>query len=534
MDETAEYEEVQNKLNSLISGRQRPTKGVWEWEHPMEAFQIYLQKLGLDQRLMDYNVVHVAGTKGKGSTCAMVERILRESGYKTGLFTSPHLIDLRERFRINGEPVDIPIFLRQFWWVYNGLEGTKTDDLRHPPYFRFLTLVGLKIFLEAAVDVTILEVGIGGVVDATNCFPMPHVCGITSLGFDHMELLGNTLPEIAWHKAGILKPQVPGFTVPQRVDAMFTLTLAATDVGAPLNLAPALDFYSNGKEAREKLGLSGEHQVVNASLAVSLAGAFEAEQLRRGNRVSEGAEQRVAQLAQGTVPDTYLRGLNLCQWPGRGQVVRDEEADSTTDIGHCKESKLEQSEQRDEGAKPGLLFFLDGAHTPESMVNCAMWFADVAEQESSPVAQSGHESVQNVLLFNCMEEREGARLLRPLTLTLRDRGIRIHHAIFTPPDSTYMSLTKGGAPDTRWQNILRQIWQKECAAGSLGQAGEDASQATASMGTDAMTAGQDSRKGMVMSSLQASLEWLRSCRRATPNTRIQVAFWCFCRVPQFP
>ena len=183
------------------------------------------QRLNLQDALARLHVVHVTGTKGKGSTCAFVEAVLRASGYTTGMFTSPHLWDVRERIRLNGRPVDRATFVAAFDEVFSALRAAGDARVGVPAYFKFLTLLGLKIFLDAGVDAVVLEVGIGGRLDATNCVPPPVAAGVTALGFDHMDLLGHTLPAIAGEKAGIFKPGARAFTVPQRADAMQALVV---------------------------------------------------------------------------------------------------------------------------------------------------------------------------------------------------------------------------------------------------------------------------------------------------------------------
>lgn len=177
--------------------------------------------------LDNLGVIHVAGTKGKGSTCAMSESILRQRGLKTGLFTSPHMVSFRERIRINGDPIDKNKFAHYFWNVYHQIV-TSNAFYDRPMYFQFLTVLAYKIFLHENVDVAIIEgnvkvdvsfpfysclemtfpkiVGVGGRYDATNVVRNPIVCGVTTLDIDHTNSLGNTIEEIAWQKAGIMKP----------------------------------------------------------------------------------------------------------------------------------------------------------------------------------------------------------------------------------------------------------------------------------------------------------------------------------------
>ena len=165
----------------------------------------FLYQSGMTLHDLDnMGVIHVAGTKGKGSTCALTESILRQRGLKTGLFTSPHMVSFRERIRINGEPLSKEKFAKHFWKVYDRIVAPN-DPYDRPSYFQLLTILALNIFWDEGVDVAVMEVGVGGRFDATNIIRSPIVCGITTLDIDHTGSLGNTIEEIALHKAGIMK-----------------------------------------------------------------------------------------------------------------------------------------------------------------------------------------------------------------------------------------------------------------------------------------------------------------------------------------
>lgn len=144
-------------------------------------------------------MIHVAGTKGKGSTCAFVESILQAHGYRTGFFSSPHLISVRERFKINGQPIGESQFSNYFWKVYNTLESQKENTDDRPKYFQMLTLIMFDLFLEANLDVAIIEVGVGGEFDCTNAVQDPVCTGITSLALDHVSVLGICLNQNNMH-----------------------------------------------------------------------------------------------------------------------------------------------------------------------------------------------------------------------------------------------------------------------------------------------------------------------------------------------
>lgn len=193
------------------------------------------------------------------------------------------------RFAAGSEPLSEALFASHVWWCFDQLRAQSTPDLGLPPYFYFLTLVALRAFHAAAVDAVVLEVGLGGRWDATNVVPASSVaaCGVAALGYDHMELLGHNLGAIAAEKAGIFKPGVPAFSVPQPAEAAAVVAAAAASVGAPLTLVAPL-------HAAVRLGLAGHHQRGNAALAVALAGAWER---RHGG---PGAAARVAVRASRT------------------------------------------------------------------------------------------------------------------------------------------------------------------------------------------------------------------------------------------
>lgn len=168
----------------------------------------------------------------QGSVCSFVESILREHGLRTGFFSSPHLVSVTERIRLNGVPISEESFAGHFWKLFNRLNASKesTDDL--PPYFKFLTLMAFHAFLAERVDVAIVEVGIGGKFDCTNIVRGTRTVGITSLGLDHVQVLGDTIEKIACQKAGIIKRQSHVFTVgqPGRANAVIEEVARANEV----------------------------------------------------------------------------------------------------------------------------------------------------------------------------------------------------------------------------------------------------------------------------------------------------------------
>ena len=167
----------------------------------------FLGLLGEPNR--EFQVIHVAGTNGKGSVCAFLTSMIREAKIPCGTFVSPHLVDIRERFLINGEIVPEPEFIRAFLEVQHACEIWERRGEPHPTYFEFLFYMGLCIFRNAGVRVLVLETGMGGTYDVTNVVENPLVSVITSISIDHTAFLGSTIPEIAAHKAGIIKSRRP-------------------------------------------------------------------------------------------------------------------------------------------------------------------------------------------------------------------------------------------------------------------------------------------------------------------------------------
>ncbi|KAG9222574.1 hypothetical protein CCMSSC00406_0002909 [Pleurotus cornucopiae] len=315
------------------------------------------------------NVIHITGTKGKGSTSAFCDSLLHQSmpRWSIGLFTSPHLVAVRERIRINGQPISEEAFAKYFFDVWDKLEANDAranpDTPPKPMYFRFLTLVAFHAFIDLKVDATVLEVGVGGKYDCTNLVPKPVVAGVTSLGIDHIFVLGKTLSEIAWQKGGIFKEGAPAFTVNQPEEGLTMLRQRAEELKASkfVVVPPAPEV------ADIKLGLAGVHQIQNANLAVHI--------------VREFLESRGVPLPNdGSLSPAFIEGLEKARWPGRCQTVQDPKYETTT-------------------------WFIDGAHTTESLDCCIQWFV-------SPGVGIGFSSPPTrILVFNCTSGRSGDAFL---------------------------------------------------------------------------------------------------------------------------
>jgi dihydrofolate synthase / folylpolyglutamate synthase len=235
----------------------------------LERIRAVLEALGNPERA--YRVVHVAGTNGKGSTCAMIEAGLRAAGVRTGLFTSPHLIEPTERIQIDGIPVSTADFERAFNIVHETAEKLDLDC--HPTYFETVTAMAFWLFREKKIETAVIEVGLGGRLDSTNVV-RPILTVITPIDFDHEAYLGHTIEAIASEKAGILKPGIPAVFAPQRPEAAKVLDARAAELHVPVTRAEDFEIRDLHIDARGSrfsgivCPLGGEHQVENAIAAV--------------------------------------------------------------------------------------------------------------------------------------------------------------------------------------------------------------------------------------------------------------------------
>ncbi len=256
----------------------------------------------LDHPERTWRSVHIAGTNGKGSVVAMVERGLRAAGLKTGRYTSPHLDVIEERIAINGEAVDRPTFEAATQVVFTAVdEATRTGTLTVvPTFFEVSTAVAFEIFRQARVEVAVVEVGLGGRFDATNVLT-PDLTAITSIAFDHQRHLGTTLSQIAFEKAGIAKPDTPLVIGRLPGEAARRIATVAAVVGAPL-----IDAHGTTTDRVYPpltLALPGRHQLENAAVAVAILEAWSA-------RIS-------------FVPTSAIvTGLTDCRWPARLEWLR--------------------------------------------------------------------------------------------------------------------------------------------------------------------------------------------------------------------
>lgn len=508
------YDEAMDALSSLISQKSRadPSNSGLKFELLFD----YVKILDLEESISRMKIIHVAGTKGKGSTCTFTEAILRNCGFRTGLFTSPHLIDVRERFRLDGVDISEEKFLAYFWWCWDRLKEKCSDDIPMPNLFRFLALLAFKIFAAEQVDVAIMEVGLGGRFDATNVVQTPIVCGIASLGYDHMEILGNTLGAIAGEKAGIFKKGVPAFTVPQPEEAMQVLKEKASQLDVPLQVANPLDSkLLNGLH----LGLVGDHQYLNAGLAIKLCSTW---LQRTGHLEADSMDQT------SSLPRQFINGLTTATLQGRAQIIPDLSFDIES---------------------PGdLVFYLDGAHSPESMEVCGKWFClaikeDARQQSCSsnqehdnsrtsnelvplnPGETSSKDSAQ-ILLFNCMSVRDPQLLLPRLVKTCVGHGVNFNKALFVPNMSLYTKVgsssslppTTDSVVDLSWQLTLQRVWENIIG----GERGYNNNADLVSIENKDHTIVKSCENSVVFSSLPLAIKWLRDAAKHNRSVRLQV------------
>jgi len=382
------------------------------------------------------NTIHIAGTKGKGSTSAFISSILAQyidpspqqpqpPLSKIGLYTSPHLRFVRERIQINNEPLSEEVFARYFFETWDRLEesakakGEPTDKSAKPVYFRFLTLMAFHTYMSEGVDTAIIECGIGGEYDSTNILTKPSVTGITSLGIDHTAMLGNTIEEIAWHKGGIIKKDVPCYSAPQPPSATEFLQKRSSEVPAPFQV---VDRYQGLSDI--KLGLAADFQQINASLAIAIAW--------KHLFLTDHKPHNL-------LPPAFVHGLEQVRWPGRCEIRRE----------------------------ANITWHIDGGHTLESIEVAGSWFASQIPPPQNPGARR-----TRILLFN-QQTRDANALAKALHKTLaaalKDEQ-PFTHAVFCTnttfreagfrPDLVSMNTSKEAVDALEVQRGLAKTWRE--------------------------------------------------------------------------
>ncbi|MGI6070494.1 MAG: bifunctional folylpolyglutamate synthase/dihydrofolate synthase [Blautia sp.] len=279
-------------------------------EHTKEC----LRRLGNPQE--QFGVIHVAGTNGKGSVCAFLTSMLREAGYCCGLFTSPHLVNINERFQINEEPIDDNTFLGAFMKVKQLSDELVAEGSYHPTYFEFLFLMGMVIFADAGVEFVTLETGLGGRMDATNSVENPLLCVLTSISLDHMQYLGDTVTQIAGEKAGILKPGVPVVYDGNSKEAAAVIAARARELGCPAYEVREEDCHLR-KSSPEGLDFSVENAYYgNTVFSIPFIGRY---QMMNGAVALKAMEILAGKLAFSK--DAVYLGMKRTRWQGRMETV---------------------------------------------------------------------------------------------------------------------------------------------------------------------------------------------------------------------
>ncbi|KAM7538628.1 hypothetical protein Aperf_G00000051691 [Anoplocephala perfoliata] len=358
----------------------------------MDMQRAYLKASGFDLDAIDrLNIIHVAGSKGKGSTCAYIESILRHEGYKTGLLTSPHLVNVEERIRINGEPVDRNIFAENFWALFDKFNENKGSysEYRDPLYLSHILHLALRIFIAQNVDVAILEVGLGGKYDHTNFIRRPLVTVVSSIELEHTAILGNTLSEIAWNKAGIFKINVPAVVARDQEDEVMNVFIeTAQAVKCPLYIAPSLEDIQwepgnlkNWHLLKQKIGEVPVREK-NICLALATVSLWHSEKARISAGFNTSINAVDAKTLSVTPTDCQIAGVLSTQVVGRFQELN---------------------------ASEHVTFYLDCAHTIESIKHCTQWFQSVnrAPQVAEPLPYK-------ILLFTVTGNRNPLPMLEIL------------------------------------------------------------------------------------------------------------------------
>lgn len=295
------------------------------WKLGLDRLRHMMHDLGNPQLQCPF--VHIAGTNGKGSVATMLESVFRAAGYDTGLYTSPHLLSVRERIQCRGEAISESEFAHLMQRIKPVIETYNAT------YFETLTVLAFLYFAQARAEIVMLEVGLGGRLDATNII-VPELCIIATISYDHTAHLGTTLPQIAAEKAGIVKPHIPCLIGEMPKEAAAVIQQTCTSQDSSFTRASELvhtrirqqhvgniEFEvtdSANDDGNYELSLTGEHQVQNAALAISAC-----EMLRRQN---------------WQVLSTHIRhGLKTLKWPGRFQIVR-EHPITILDVAHNEAS----------------------------------------------------------------------------------------------------------------------------------------------------------------------------------------------------
>jgi len=351
-----------------------------DWIYSTQQFGI---KLGLDapkELLAQYlafpkattKVAHIAGTNGKGSTCAILDSLAQSSGIRAGLFTSPHLVDFRERIRVAGEMISEEDTAKHI----TALKNLVSDWEHHPTFFELTLAVAMRYFRDKECEVIILETGMGGRLDATTAVPAD-VCGITPIALDHTQWLGETMAEVAGEKAGIIVNSSPVFSAKQHPDAERVIAETANKQRAELHMVEEpTEAYT--------IGLAGEHQKENAALALEIAHSL-------------GFPMRY---------DNVRDGLENVRWPGRFEIISQEpiEVIDGAHNPHAAKILVDTWRQQFPDVKPVVIY---GAIESKDLEGVCKEIVKIADKIIfSPVNSPRSVTFKDVCDFECMSEIE--------------------------------------------------------------------------------------------------------------------------------
>jgi dihydrofolate synthase/folylpolyglutamate synthase len=348
-------------------------------KNPMEAtgeFYEFIQSSGNGEFREEClgKIVHVAGTNGKGSVCAFMQSICRQSGYKTAMFISPHLITTRERFVIDGGIISEEEFIEAFNWL-NGMIG-KYDKPYNPTYFERLFFMGVYIFTKAKPDVTILETGLGGRLDTTNVVKNPVVSVITEIGFDHMAYLGDTLEKIAGEKAGIIKPNVPVVFSDRKGEVSRVLERKSRELCAKCYPVSKKD-YKIIEIKKKSIDFSVTNLYDNyVSLNINTTALYQVENASIAYRTSEilRNEGGLTKITDKSIDE----GIALMHWMGRMEEIRPD-------------------------------IYIDGAHNEDGIEA----FAESVEMGALMASRTG-ENEKCVIVFSVVKDKQYDKMIHTL------------------------------------------------------------------------------------------------------------------------
>lgn len=311
------YEQAVAYLESLIDYERTPAGAAAARVWNLDRTHHMLQAVG-DPHI-GLPCVHIAGTKGKGSTAAMAAAIFTAAGHRTGLYTSPHLITFRERIRIDGRLIPEPDVVDLVEEVRPLIESMRDTDIGPPSFHEAYTLLGLLYFGREKVDIALIETGLGGRLDATNVV-QPVVCALSRIGLDHTVELGDAIEQIAREKAGIIKDGVPVISAPQQPSVLEVLQEVALERGAQLLVVgepPAPRILEARQDKTHQLITIQGRERLYADLECPLLGAHQAENAALAIGLVEVAEQHGFKVGEEAV----RKGVASVRWPGRFQIV---------------------------------------------------------------------------------------------------------------------------------------------------------------------------------------------------------------------